>query len=106
MGTVRCTATSRKTVTIASRQKKSRPSRKQERARDSSPIHALGVQDSTHDWIVDSGLPVISAIPRHCLTSLNPCLNPRRALGDGRTLEAMGVGAVKVKLMESLGLED
>ena len=61
--------------------------------------HALGVQDSTDDWIVDSGATCHICNSEALFDELEPLSKPQKVtLGDGRTLEAMGVGAVEVKL--------
>ena len=61
--------------------------------------HVLGVREPAHDWIVDSGATCHICNSKELFEDFNPLSEPQKvALGDGRTLEAIGTGAVEVKL--------
>ena len=61
--------------------------------------HVLGVREPAHDWIVDSGATCHVCNSKELFEDFNPLSEPQKvALGDGRTLEAIGTGAVEVKL--------
>ena len=59
--------------------------------------HVLGVQESAQNWIVDSGATCHISNTKELFQELQP-YNQKITLGDGRTLEAVGTGAVELKL--------
>ena len=62
--------------------------------------HVLGVRESApHHWIVDSGATCHICNSKELFEELRPLPSPQKVtLGDGRTLEAIGIGTVEVKL--------
>ena len=61
--------------------------------------HVLGVSQPAHDWIVDSGATCHICNSKELFEDFHPLSEPQKvALGDGHTLEAVGTGAVEVKL--------
>ena len=56
-------------------------------------VHVLGVREFAHHWIVDSGATYNS---KEVFEDLHPLSMPQKVtLGDGHTLEAIGIGAVE-----------
>ena len=65
--------------------------------------HVLGAK-ATHEWIVDSGATCHICNSKELFTEFRPLsVSQKVTLGDGRTLEAIGTGAVEVKLKQSDG---
>ena len=61
--------------------------------------HVLGVRTADHDWIIDSGATCHICNSKELFEEFHPLSKPQKVtLGDGRTLEAIGTGAVEVKL--------
>ena len=61
--------------------------------------HALGVRVPTQNWIVDSGATYHICNFKELFEDLHPLSRPQKVtLSDGHTLEAIGTGAVEVKL--------
>ena len=61
--------------------------------------HVLGARETTHDWIVDSGATCHICNSKEFFDEFSPLSQPQKVtLGDGRTLEAIGTGAVEVRL--------
>ena len=61
--------------------------------------HVLGARETTHDWIVDSGATCHICNSKEFYDEFSPLSQPQKVtLGDGRTLEAIGTGAVEVRL--------
>ena len=61
--------------------------------------HALGVREPTQNWIVDSGATCHICNSKELFEDLHPLSRPQKVtLSDGHTLEAIGTGAVEVKL--------
>ena len=61
--------------------------------------HVLGVREPANDWIVDSGATCHICNSKELFKDFQPLAEPQKvALGDGRTLEAIGTGAVEMKL--------
>ena len=68
--------------------------------------HVLGVREPANEWIIDSGATCHICNSRGCFEEFRPLSQPQKVtLGDGRSLEAIGMGVVEVKLMGSQRLE-
>ena len=59
--------------------------------------HVLGVQEPSHEWIVDLGATCHISNAKELFEQLQP-YDQKITLGDGRTLEAVGTGVVELKL--------
>ena len=61
--------------------------------------HVLGVRKPAENWIVDSGATCHICNSKELFDNLRPLSKPQKVtLGDDRTLEAIGTGAVEVEL--------
>ena len=61
--------------------------------------HVLEVREPTHNWVVDSGATCHICNSKELFEELYPLSRPQKVtLGDDHILEAIGTGAVEVKL--------
>ena len=61
--------------------------------------HVLGVRKPAETWIVDSGDTCHICNSKELIDDLQPLPKPQKVtLGDNHTVEAIGTGAVEVKL--------